>query len=72
MKTKYFFSALVVSLFTLVAQAQGSGIAFVTDVKGDAVMDAAKATLMAEVKKGARISCTRPPVSDDGPGGAMP
>lgn len=61
MKTKYFFSALVVSLFTLVAQAQaqGSGIAFVTDVKGDAVMDAAKATLMAEVKKGARISCTK-------------
>ncbi len=59
MKTKYFFSALVASLFTLVAQAQGSGIAFVTDVKGDAVMDAAKATLMAEVKKGARISCTK-------------
>lgn len=59
MKTKYFFSALVVSALTVGAQAQGSGIAFVTDVKGDAAMDAGKATLMAEVKKGARISCTR-------------
>ena len=59
MKAKYFFLALVVSTFALAAQAQGSGIAFVTDVKGEAVMDAGKATLMAEVKKGARISCTK-------------
>ena len=59
MKSKYFFLALVVSTFALAAHAQGSGIAFVTDVKGEAVMDAGKATLMAEVKKGARISCTK-------------
>ena len=59
MKTKYFFSALVVSTLTIAAHAQSSGIAFVTDVKGDAAMDAGKVTLMAEVKKGARISCTK-------------
>ena len=59
MKTKYFFSALVVSALTIAAHAQSSGIAFVTDVKGDAAMDAGKVTLMAEVKKGARISCTK-------------
>ncbi len=57
MKAKHLFSALVVSTFILAAQAQG--IAFVTDVKGDAAMDAGKATVMAEVKKGARISCTK-------------
>ena len=57
MKTRYFFSALAVSGFTWAAHAQG--IAFVTDVKGDAAMDTGKATLMAEVKKGARISCTK-------------
>lgn len=59
MKTKYFLSALVVSALTIAAHAQSSGIAFVTDVKGDAAMDAGKVTLMAEVKKGARISCTK-------------
>lgn len=63
MKTRNFFSALAVSMLTLVAafmaQAQSSGIAFVTDVKGDAEMDAGKATLMAELRKGARISCTK-------------
>ena len=59
MKTKYFFSAIVVSALTIAAHAQSSGIAFVTDVKGDAAMDTGKATLMAEVKKGARISCTK-------------
>ncbi|MCY7387434.1 MAG: hypothetical protein LH481_05115 [Burkholderiales bacterium] len=59
MKARYLVSALVVSTFALAAQAQGTGIAFVTDVKGDAVMDAGKATLMAEVKKGARISCIK-------------
>lgn len=57
MKAKYVFSALIVSTFSLASQA--NGVAFVTDVKGDAAMDAGKATLMAEVKKGARISCTR-------------
>ena len=59
MKTKYFLSALVVSALTIAAHAQSSGIAFVTDVKGDAAMDAGKVALMAEVKKGARISCTK-------------
>ena len=59
MKTKYLCLALVASAFAVSAQAQSSGIAFVTDVKGEAVMDASKATLMAEVKKGARISCTK-------------
>ena len=59
MFTKYFASALLVSLLLLAGQAQSNGVAFVTDIKGDAALDAGKATLMAEVKKGARISCTR-------------
>ena len=59
MKAKYFFSTLFVLTLTLAAHVQANGIAFVTDVKGEAAMDAGKATLMAEVKKGARISCTR-------------
>jgi hypothetical protein len=57
MKLNYFFSALMASGLAFAAHAQG--VAFVTDVKGDAAMDSGKATLMAEVKKGARISCTR-------------
>ena len=59
MKTKYLCLALVASAFAVTMHAQASGIAFVTNVKGEAVMDASKATLMAEVKKGARISCTK-------------
>ena len=59
MKAKYLCSALAASAFALTVHAQSGGIAFVTDVKGEAVMDADKATLMAEVKKGARISCTK-------------
>lgn len=59
MKARYLCSALAASAFALAGQAHSSGIAFVTDVKGEAVMDASKATLMAEVKKGARISCTK-------------
>lgn len=59
MQTKYKFLTLALSMFAFAAQAQSSGIAFVTDVKGEAAMDTAKATLMAEVKKGARISCTK-------------
>jgi hypothetical protein len=59
MKSKYYFSALAISMFAFAAQAQNPGIAFVTDVRGDAAMDTDKATLMAEVKKGARISCTK-------------
>ena len=59
MNAKYVCLALIASTLTVAANAQASGIAFVTDVKGEAVMDAGKATLMAEVKKGARISCTK-------------
>ena len=61
MKTKYFVSALTVSLVAVAgaAQAQSNGIAFLTDVKGEAALDAGKASLMAEVKRGARISCIR-------------
>ncbi len=52
------FAALAVSAVALGAQAQ-SGIAFVTDVRGDANLDTAKASLMAEIRKGARISCAK-------------
>lgn len=50
---------MTVAAFAMTIHAQSGGIAFVTDVKGDAAMDDVKATLMAEVKKGARISCTK-------------
>lgn len=46
------------ALFSAGVAAQ-SGIAFVTDVKGDAALDAGKASLMTELKKGARISCAK-------------
>ena len=61
MKTNYYFFAFAAAVLALssTVEAQSSGIAFVTDVKGDAAMDTSKATLMAEVKKGARISCTK-------------
>lgn len=52
------FAVMVVSWAALGAQAQ-SGIAFVTDVRGDANLDTAKASLMAEIRKGARISCAK-------------
>lgn len=42
----------------IAAQAQ-SGVAFITDVKGEAALDAGKVALMAEIKKGARINCAR-------------
>ena len=58
MKTSILVSVIAVSFSALAAQAQ-SGIAFVTDVKGDAALDAGKASLMAEIKKGARISCAK-------------
>lgn len=42
------------------AHAQSAaGVAFVADVKGEAQLDNGKVTLMAEVKKGARISCMK-------------
>ncbi len=59
MKINYLRWAVLMAMLAGTAQAQTNGIAFVTDVKGDAAMDAGKATLMVEVKKGARISCTR-------------
>ena len=61
MKTNYYFFAFAAAVLALssTVEAQSSGIAFVTDVKGDAAMDTSKATLMAEVKKGARINCAR-------------
>lgn len=46
----------LISSAALTAQAQ-SGVAFVSDVKGDAALDNGKASLMAEVKKGARVTC---------------
>ncbi len=61
MRTRFLLSAFAVSaaaLSVLSVQAQ-TGIAFITDVKGEAGLDAGKASLMAEVKKGARINCAR-------------
>lgn len=58
MKTRYLLSAIAMCSTTLAVHAQ-SGIAFVTDMKGEAMLDAGKASLMAEVKKGARISCAK-------------
>ena len=51
MNTKYFVSAVALSAAAFSAQAQ-TGIAFITDVKGEAALDANKASLMAEIKKG--------------------
>ncbi len=58
MNKKLLFLAIAASASALTAQAQ-SGVAFVTDVKGEAALDAGKVSLMAEIKKGARISCVR-------------
>ena len=58
MKTKIVFSAIALFVTALSAQAQ-TGIAFITDVKGEAALDAGKASLMSEIKKGARINCAR-------------
>ena len=58
MKTKIVFSAIALIVTALSAQAQ-TGIAFITDVKGEAALDAGKASLMSEIKKGARINCAR-------------
>ena len=62
MKTKQIFSAIMIASAAMgsaiAAQAQ-SGIAFITDIKGEAVLDAGKVALMAEIKKGARINCAR-------------
>ena len=58
MNGKLWVAASFLCALALSARAQ-SGIAFVTDVKGEAALDAGKATLMAELKKGARITCAR-------------
>ncbi|MBL8514926.1 MAG: hypothetical protein JNJ55_13120, partial [Betaproteobacteria bacterium] len=50
--------ALVAAVPWSTAQAQ-SGIAFISDLKGDVTLDAGKASLMAELKKGAKITCAR-------------
>lgn len=59
MHTNYFISAVLVSTLFLAGPAHSNGVAFVTDVKGEAALDASKASLMAEVKRGARISCLK-------------
>ena len=51
-----FFS---MSLAAISANVSAAGIAFVTDVKGDAQIGLVKATLMGELEKGARISCVK-------------
>ncbi|MBL8520746.1 MAG: hypothetical protein JNK75_08740 [Betaproteobacteria bacterium] len=58
MKRKLYALALVAALPVAAAQAQ-SGIAFISDLKGDVTVDAGKASLMAELKKGAKITCAR-------------
>ncbi len=50
------FAALIAAIGT---QALAQGVAFVTDVKGAATADSAKLTLMAELKKGARLGCAK-------------
>src|SRR5260221_12880176 len=39
--------------------ALAQGVAFITDIRGDATLGAGKAALMAEVSKGARIACMK-------------
>ncbi|HEX9389873.1 MAG TPA: hypothetical protein VF928_01030 [Usitatibacteraceae bacterium] len=39
--------------------AMAQGVAFITDIRGDATLGAGKAALMAEVGKGARIACMK-------------
>ena len=58
MNTRQIFSAIALTGAAFSAGAQ-SGIAFITDVKGEAALDSGKAALMAEIKKGARINCVR-------------
>ncbi len=58
MRTRDLISAFALSAAAFAAHAQ-SGIAFITDVKGEAVLDSARASLMAEIKKGARVTCAR-------------
>ena len=39
--------------------AQAAGIAFVTDIKGDATVDSAKLMLMSELNRGQRVGCAK-------------
>ena len=54
MNKKSFFLVAALSVTALSAQAQ-SGIAFVTDVKGEAALDSGKASLMAEAISQGRV-----------------
>lgn len=52
--------ASITSLAANLAWAQGApGLAFITDIKGDATVGSGKAAIMAEVGKGARIACVK-------------
>ena len=53
------FISLTAAIFTGNASAAPAGIAFVTDVKGDAQVGTFKVSLMGELEKGARISCIK-------------
>ncbi len=57
MKTIARISLIVLSGFA--AQAYAQGVAFVTDLKGAATVDAGKAALMGELKKGAKLGCAK-------------
>jgi hypothetical protein len=50
--------ALTAGLASSAAFAQ-TGIAFISDLTGDVALDAGKASLMAELKKGTKITCAR-------------
>jgi len=51
--------SLVAVLAIASAEVYAQGVAFITDFKGAATIDAGKATLMAELKKGARVGCAK-------------
>lgn len=58
---KFLIKNLIAGVATtaFAATASAAGIAFVTDVKGDAQVGLLKAALMGELEKGARISCVK-------------
>lgn len=63
MKLKFIqciFTALTLAaVFAVCSSAQAQGIAFITDVKGEATLDTNKVGLMAELKKGNRLACNK-------------
>ena len=52
-------SLLAAAVFVAAGPVSAQGIAFITDVKGEATLDTNKAGLMAELKKGNRVGCTK-------------